>query len=109
MNPVRTMYAAASDVVENRRREHRRRVLKEARIILNGGFSIIDAMVRDVSPSGCRLRLHHTIRLPQDFQVSFPSIGVERPARLVWQRGRDAGVRFLDPQAPEAFMRLIPG
>ncbi len=93
---------------ENRRSERRRRVLKEARIILNGRFSVIDAMARDISLRGCRLRLHHSIDLPRDFLVAFPSVGVERPAMLVWQKGRDAGVKFLDPEPPEAFRRLLP-
>jgi two-component system cell cycle response regulator len=93
---------------ENRRSERRRRVLKEARIILNGRFSVIDCMARDLSGKGCRLRLHHAIDLPRGFLVAFPSVGVERPAMLVWQKGRDVGVKFLDAEPPAAFTRLLP-
>ena len=106
MQPVR--FFPRQDDGQNRRSERRRRVLKEARVILNGRFSVIDATARDISRRGCRLRLHHTIDLPRDFLVAFPSVGVERPAMLVWQKGRDCGVKFLDPQPPAAFLRLIP-
>ena len=91
----------------NRRREVRRRVLKEARIILNDRFSVIDATVRDLSVKGCRLRLHHAMRLPADFIVAFPTAGTKRQALLVWQRGNEAGARFIDPP-PEEFLRLLP-
>ena len=107
MNPAKSVAAQAE--AENRRSERRRRVLKEARTILNGRFSVIDAMARDISPRGCRLRMHHSIDLPRDFMVGFPSVGVERPAMLVWQKGREAGVKFLDPEPSEAFLRLLPG
>ncbi len=93
--------------IRNRRREVRRRVLKEARIILNDRFSVIDTSVRDISVKGCRLHMHHAIQLPTDFTVAFPSIGVERPGLLIWQRGNEAGVKFIDPP-PEAFLRLLP-
>ena len=91
----------------NRRREVRRRVLKEARIILNDRFSVIDASVRDISVKGCRLRIHHVIQLPADFTVAFPSVGTERHGLLIWQRGNEAGVKFIDPP-PEEFLRLLP-
>ena len=105
MQPAR--YFPRQDDSENRRSERRRRVLKEARVILNGRFSVIDAMARDISRRGCRLRLHHAFRLPPDFLIAFPSVGAERPAMLVWQKGREAGVKFLDPEPPAPFLRLL--
>ena len=105
MRPHNTIARRAD--AQNRRREVRRRVLKEARIILNDRFSVIDAAVRDLSVKGCRLRLHHVITLPADFIVAFPTVGTERQGLLVWQRGNEAGVRFIDPP-PEEFLRLLP-
>ncbi len=94
---------------EDRRGETRRRVLKHARVVFNGRVSTIDVTVRDISMGGCRIRLHHALRLPSTFMVVFPSGGVERPAILMWQNGREAGVKFADDDPPEAFSRMLPG
>ncbi len=90
-----------------RRREPRRRVLKEARIIFNNRFSTINAAVRDISASGCRLKLHQSLALPKSFTIAFPSVGLERPARLVWQFEEHVGAEFLD-ETPKTFWRLLP-
>ncbi len=91
-----------------RRGERRRRVLKGARIVFNNRFSLLDASVRDISRSGCRIRLNHPLKLPSTFLVAFPGTGVERPAILIWQNGQEAGVKFADKEPPEAFLRLLP-
>ncbi len=90
-----------------RRREPRRRVLKEARIIFNNRFSTVNAAVRDISSSGCRLKLHQSFALPKSFTIAFPSVGLERPARLVWQFEEHVGAEFLD-ETPKIFWRLLP-
>ena len=89
------------------RREPRRRVLKEARIIFNNRFSVINAAVRDLSTNGCRLKLYQSLALPKSFTIAFPSVGLERPARLVWQFEEHVGAEFLD-EAPKIFWRLLP-
>ncbi len=90
-----------------RRREPRRRVLKEARIIFNNRFSSINAAVRDISASGCRLKLYNPLTLPRSFTIAFPTVGLERPARLVWQFEEHVGAEFLD-ETPKIFWRLLP-
>ncbi len=94
--------------VHEQRRHPRRRVLKQGRIILNNRFSVLDCTVRDISLGGCRIRLFAKFALPERFILAFPALGAERQAALVWQHGRDAGVRFLD-ETPPVFMRLVPG
>ena len=91
--------------VIDKRRHPRRRVLKQARIIFNNRFSVVDCTVRDLSLSGCRIRLHAPLPLPRAFIVAFPLLQVERPARLVWQKELEAGVEFLDPPPP-AYTRV---
>ncbi len=99
--------ASADGSGNERRRDPRRRVLKEARIIFNNRFSIVNAAVRDISERGCRLKLHQSFGLPKSFTIAFPSIGLERPARLVWQFEEHVGAEFLD-ETPKMFWRLLP-
>ncbi len=95
----------ANGQVVEKRRHPRRRVLKQARIIFNNRFSVVDCTVRDLSLSGCRIRLQAPLVLPHAFIVAFPLLEVERPARLVWQNELEAGVEFLDPPPP-AYTRV---
>ena len=92
---------------KGRRREQRFEVHFRARLVFNYQLSAIDIRILDISKHGCRLRLRDPVPLPRTFLIAFPDIGVERPAWLAWQRGKVAGVRFLDDMPP-AFLRLFP-
>jgi hypothetical protein len=84
--------ASASDTS----RVPRRRALLAARIVFNNGDSTVDCQARDVSSKGARLALDGSAMLPQEFELRFLKQGDSRRVRLVWQRGTDIGVRYLD-------------
>ena len=82
-----------------KRRSPRARRLRRARCVFNSGSSSIDVTVRDVSVEGARITGDGLIGLPSEFTLLFLNgMGGHsaRHARLVWARGADAGVEFVD-------------
>lgn len=56
--------------------------------------SIVDCRISDRSPDGARLRLDGDRRLPHRFVLTDGAARSLYRADLVWQTGRDAGVRL---------------
>lgn len=83
-------------VIENRRHEPRRRTLLGAKILFNGGNSVLDAVVRDISSRGARLRIEGALLLPNEFKLTIA--GESRPRRVAvrWRLEREMGVSFED-------------
>jgi hypothetical protein len=78
------------------RREHRTRVLKMARIIFNGGYSVYDCRVRNISDSGAMLEVTSMVGIPSRFQIAFDGTSPPRPCRIMWRTDRLMGVAFDD-------------
>jgi hypothetical protein len=77
-------------------REPRKRALLAARIVFNNGSSTVDCQLRNISENGARLALFGAATLPEEFELRLPEQGYTRRVRVVWQRGTDIGVRYLD-------------
>jgi hypothetical protein len=77
-----------------RRSEHRRRVLKVARVVLPGKLTAYDATVRDITASGARIRAGEYTRLPEAFELQVRDEKYPRMARVAWRSGADAGLVF---------------
>ncbi len=75
----------------------RRRVLKAAQILYDGGQTVIDCMIRDISETGAKIDTEVALALPELFWVVLPD-GVRRPAKLVWQDANLLGVHFTDAE-----------
>ena len=78
------------------RREHRTRVLKMARIIFNGGYSVYDCRVRNVSDSGAMLEMTSMVGIPTRFEIAFDGASPRRQCTIMWRTDRLMGVAF-DP------------
>lgn len=85
---------------ENHRNAPRRRVLKAAQIVCDGGQTVVECMIRDISETGAKIDTEVTLALPASFWV-FLQDGVRRQAELVWQKGNLLGVRFADAQGAQ--------
>ena len=72
----------------DRRHELRTRTLKSARILLNHHQSVIDCVVRNLSPTGACLKVETTLGIPDRFDKSI------RPGRLAWYKENQLGVEF---------------
>jgi len=93
-------------VVEPARGEKRgeRRVatrLRDAQLGLRRGHVLVECRIRDRSRGGARLRLDAPHALPKMFLLTDAASRARFHALLVWQSGRDAGVR-LTPVPTEA-------
>ena len=77
-----------------RRRELRARTLKSARILLNHHQSVIDCVVRNLSPTGACLKVETTLGIPDRFDVMFDVDKSIRPCHLIWHRENQIGVEF---------------
>jgi len=77
-----------------RRHELRTRTLKSARILLNHHQSVIDCVVRNLSPTGACLKVETTLGIPDRFDVMFDVDKSIRPCHLVWHKENQIGVEF---------------
>ncbi len=81
-----------SDSSDNRLSQ-RRRTLIGAKIVLNGGASVMDCIVRDLSDGGARLALDGAITAPSEFRLTL-SDGRAFDCLVRWRRVNMLGVRF---------------
>lgn len=84
--------ATVTDGDDERRAAPRYKTLKGIRIVLPGGMSTIDCVVRNRSDTGLLIRLNGPVVLPPEFEVLLD--GVRRPVRVAWKKGLDLGVAY---------------
>ena len=84
----------------------RRRMLKDGRIVINKGWSLIDCAIRDVSTAGARLSVKPQSELPNDLELLFVSDETLVPCELRWRRGGLLGVKFTGPSRKAPPYRL---
>jgi PilZ domain len=77
-----------------RRHGLRSRTLKSARILLNHHQSVIDCVVRNLSPTGACLKVETTFGIPDRFDVMFDVDKSIRSCHLVWHKDNLIGVEF---------------
>jgi hypothetical protein len=86
----RAKRAAASP----RRTNSRSKTLKSAKIVFNKNQSVIDCFVRDLSPTGAKLRLGDISAVPRIFVLELHD-GTRMNCERVRAMGLEIGVRFL--------------
>ncbi len=79
------------DPADNQRAEPRKRVLKGAKLVFNGG--VIDCTVLDISAKGALVLLPAPMPLPEHVALHLGG-GVIYNARRCWARGQDVGFEF---------------
>jgi hypothetical protein len=75
----------------------RQRLLKDGRIVMHRGWSLIDCAIRDASESGARLSVKPTCELPKNFELLYVTEEKLVPCEVRWRRGDRLGVRFSGP------------
>lgn len=93
---------------DNQRAEPRKRVLKGAKLVFNGG-GVINCTVLDISAKGALVLLPAPMPLPEWVALHL-SGGVIYHARRRWGRGQDVGFEFEDAPSlsAEAAARALP-
>ena len=82
--------------MNDKRTGPRMRRLKEGRIIFNDRKSLMSCMIRDVSPTGARLRIGEPYLVPPTFELAVVGEPHGRPAERVWIGAGEMGIRFRD-------------
>jgi hypothetical protein len=77
-----------------RRDKSRRRVLKRALIVFQGGHCSMRCQILNISDVGAQLMPSDILLCPSEFVLK-PEIGDRRNCEVVWRRGTNIGVRFV--------------
>ena len=78
----------------DRRHDPRRRVLKSAMIVFNGGHCTLGCQILDVSDTGAMVRPSDIFLCPAEF-VLRPRVGSARDCEIVWRNNDRVGVRYI--------------
>jgi hypothetical protein len=82
---------------DERRASPRQRRLNGAKIVFNNNSSVIDCIVRDLSPHGARLVVASPVGIPERFDLRIDRNGMCHPAKVTWMEGERSDWRkFLD-------------
>ncbi len=82
--------------MDDRRSSQRWRTVLKGRIVFNNRCSILDCTIRDLSDTGARIYFADISEIPPEFDLEIPNRRVRVPGRLVWSRGANHGVMFLN-------------
>ncbi len=87
---------------DEHRRDRRARVLKGAHIVFNGGYSVYDCHVRNLSPHGALLEMPSLLGIPTHFDMAIDNLHDRRPCTTMWRTNTLMGVAFDDAVAKAA-------
>ena len=76
----------------DRRDAIRRRTRRKAVVVLNSGWSTLNAEILNLSPDGALVQLDGIGAFPDHFQLRYD--GIKKHALRVWTRGLKAGIQF---------------
>jgi hypothetical protein len=94
------------DFVENRR-SRRRVTVEDARIIdKQGGWSLVNCVVRDISDGGVKLQIDPSLEIPTNFDLLLVKELQIVPVRIRWRRRNFMGVQFNGPARKPPPFRL---
>ena len=85
---------AANSTDPDRRREGRRRVLKSAMIVFNGGHCTLGCQILDVSETGALVMPADIFLCPTEFVLK-PRVGSSRDCEVVGRKNYQVGVRYI--------------
>jgi hypothetical protein len=80
-------------IVQDKRSLYRKRVLKNAQIVLSEKAPKLDCSVRNLSTTGACLQVSTTFGIPVNFDVVIE--GERRPCRSIWRTDTKIGVMFV--------------
>jgi hypothetical protein len=92
------MFDAALDtglIHAERRRSTRPRALKGAHLRFNNGYGAYEAVIRDLTPGGARLRFGDFVDVPAEFEMRIVGEETIRRARVAWRQNYEIGITFL--------------
>ena len=94
--------------MEERRHAMRTRSLLAGKILLNGGRSVIDCVVRNLSDVGACLQVASLVGIPLEFDLVVDQEKERRPCTAIWRAKNRIGIEFrrheetAEPPEPDA-------
>ena len=82
--------------MDERRSRKRWHTILRGRIISLNRHSLIECTVRDLSDTGARIYFADVSAIPSEFEIEIPNRGLRAQARLMWSRGANHGIMFLN-------------
>jgi hypothetical protein len=87
-----------------RRRVARQKSFLRGMVYFNDRRSVLDCLVRDISPYGARLIFSDAVGTPDALDLHIPQKEQTLRAHVIWRHGREVGVAFaeileVDPRA----------
>jgi PilZ domain len=105
--PISAAPAASSGI--NNRKNPRRRVLKEGKVIFAKGHCILDCTIDNVSDGGAHIRITSSHGVPPEFYLAEATRGIIHKAEVMWRTPTGMGLKILGPiedaTQREAFLR----
>lgn len=86
---------AATDDPANRRVARRMRTLKKATIVIQGGYSVFDCVIRNISDTGALLQVGG-LGIPSHFTLKYDAPVPQHPCTVRWRTETAMGVSFDD-------------
>ena len=83
-------------MVSERRSAKRWHTVLAAHVTPNSRSKSIECIVRDLSDTGARVYFADTSEMPSEFELEIPSRGLKVQSRLMWSRGANHGIMFLE-------------
>jgi hypothetical protein len=77
-----------------RRKSLRTRTLRSGRIVLNNRRSVLDCMIRNLSPSGACLLVPSVVGVPPSFELLIDGEPAPRQCQVVWHDQQRLGIEF---------------
>jgi hypothetical protein len=79
------------------RKNPRRRVLKEGKVVFGLAHSVVDCTIDNVSDGGAHIRLQSSHGVPEDFYLVEANRGIIHKAEVAWRTTTGMGLRILGP------------
>jgi hypothetical protein len=92
---------SASPSVE-RRRVARQKSFLRGMVYFNNRRSVLDCLIRDISPYGARLIFSDAVTVPDAVDLYIPQKEQTLRVHVIWRQGQDVGVAFAQTEQLEA-------
>ncbi|WDR02505.1 PilZ domain-containing protein [Devosia algicola] len=81
-------------MTDNNRTTERHRTLKGGKIVFNDNKSTLDCTIRNMSDTGCLLKVASVIGVPDRFRLMMGD-GQRLECKIIWKRENEIGVEYI--------------
>jgi hypothetical protein len=102
------MATSSAPRTEERRRVARQKSFLRGSIHFNNRRSVVDCLIRDISPYGARLIFSDTVTTPDVLELYIPQKEQTLRVHVIWRHGQEAGVAFAQHMQMEPHAEAAP-